>query len=89
MELAAFFVQPDPPAPTLQVIIFDAHADDGADAGEGVDHQAEEGPIAESDHVRGVDRIEQLTGFVGSEHTGLALPDGILGARAECAGLVS
>jgi hypothetical protein len=38
MPLAAFFMQPDPPALALGVVALDAHADDRPNAGEGEGH---------------------------------------------------
>ena len=52
MALAAFFVQPDPPALALRVIVLDAHGDDGADAGEGEGHDADQRAVAQADEAR-------------------------------------
>ena len=44
---SAFLMQPYPPAFALLVIILDVHAKDGADAGETVDHDPDQGAVAE------------------------------------------
>jgi hypothetical protein len=44
-----FFAQTEPGPAALHVDIFDVLGDSGADAGEGVNRQRDEGPIAESD----------------------------------------
>jgi hypothetical protein len=46
VALATLLVEAKPPAFALRVVVFDAHADDGADAGEAVDHHADEGAVA-------------------------------------------
>ena len=41
VALAAFLVQPHPPALALGVIVLDLHRDGGADVGEGIGHDAD------------------------------------------------
>ena len=48
-HLAAFFVEPDPAAALLNVVVLDLHGDGRADAGEGVAHESDERAIAEAD----------------------------------------
>ena len=48
MLLAALLVQPQPAAAALQEVVPDPHAQDGADAGEGVDHGADQRPVAQA-----------------------------------------
>ena len=72
MALAAFLVQPHPPALALGVVVLDAHGDDGADAGEGEGHDADQRPVAQADQGRRVDAVEQLAGLFGGQHRGLA-----------------
>ena len=48
MLLAALLVQPDPAAAPLQEVVPDPHSQNGADAGEGVDHGADERPITQT-----------------------------------------
>lgn len=48
VDLAAFFVQTNPPAALLNVIVLHLHAADGAEAGEGVTHERDNGTIAEA-----------------------------------------
>ena len=45
VAFAAFFVQADPPALALWVIVLNAHGDDGTDAGEGEGHHADQRPV--------------------------------------------
>jgi hypothetical protein len=49
VALAAFLVEADPPAFAVGEIILDPHGDDGADAGEGVGHDADQGAVAQAD----------------------------------------
>jgi hypothetical protein len=55
VALAAFLVEADPPALAVGEIIVDPHRHDGADAGEGVGHDADQGAVAQADQGRGVD----------------------------------
>jgi hypothetical protein len=48
MMLAAFFMEAQPPAFALLVVILDIHADEGRHAREAVDHHAEQGAIAQA-----------------------------------------
>ena len=48
MLLAAFFLQPYPGAAALDIHILYLHFDHRADAGEGVDHQADQRPVAQA-----------------------------------------
>jgi hypothetical protein len=50
VAFAAFLVEPHPPALARGIVIVDAHGDDGADAGEGISHDADEGAVAQPDH---------------------------------------
>ncbi len=68
VALAAFFVQPKPPALPLGVVILDAHRDGGADAREAENHEADERAIAEANDGRHVDGVEQRPGVFGREH---------------------
>ena len=49
MALAAFLVKTDPPAFALGVIVFDAHADDRANAGKGESHYGNQRPVMHAD----------------------------------------
>ena len=69
---AAFFLEPQPPALALLVVIRDAHADDGRDARKAVDHHGQQRAIAQAGEGRGVDRIQQLPRFGGLQHRRLA-----------------
>ena len=68
MALAALFVQPYPPAPVLEISIFDIHPDPVTHTGEGINHESDERPITETDHTRRVDAVGKLPGFIGGEH---------------------
>ena len=94
MLLATFFVQADPAAASLHEIVTHFHLEHGIDAGEGVDHDADERAIAQPDERRFVrfraavagrvsgDRnaVEQLARLVGRQYRRLALLDDVLGA---------
>ena len=89
MPLDAFLTQPDPPAFAVGVVVFDAHGDDSADAGEGEGHHANQRAVAQPDHGRGVDAVQQLACLFGIQHRGLARLDDMRGPRTACAGLVA
>ena len=44
--LPAFFLEPQPPALALLVVVLDAHPDDGRDACKAVDHHGQQRAIA-------------------------------------------
>lgn len=73
MLLAALFLQPYPGAATLHIDILDPHAEGGTDAGEAVDHEPDQGAIAQTGEGGGVDRIQQRPRSVGGQHRGLPL----------------
>ena len=75
VPLAALLVQAEPGPAAFQVIILDPHAEGGADAGEGIDHDADQGPVAQADQRGGVDAVEELAGLLGGEHGRLAAFD--------------
>ena len=94
MLLAALLVQPDPAAAPLHEVVPDPHSQDGADAGEGVDHGADQRPVAQTNQQGfpgfgpiavlhgsdGPDAVEQGAGFLCSQHRRLALLEGVFGA---------
>ena len=80
MELAALFVEAQPPALSLLVVVLDVHADHGAHAGEGVDHGGEQSPVAEPRGFFEVNRVEQGSGLAGGKHRCFALLDDMLGS---------
>jgi hypothetical protein len=51
VPLAALPVQAEPGPPAFQVIIFNPHAKGGTDAGEGLDHHADQGPVPQAQPV--------------------------------------
>ena len=79
VALAAFFAQADPEPPALAVNVLDLHAERGADAGETVDHQADQRAIAQAHRRGGIDAVEQLAGFGRLQHRRLALAHDMLG----------
>ena len=72
VELAAFLVQPDPPAPPVWVEILYPHGDGGADAGEAVDQQADKRPVAQPDHARDINALQQQPRISAIQHRRLA-----------------
>ena len=80
MALAAFLMQPHPPALAVGVVVLDAHGDDRANAGEGEGHHRNQRPIAQADDGRHVDAVQQLARLFAGEHRGLAGFDDVLGA---------
>ena len=89
-----FSWEPDPAAASLHEVVPDPHSQNGADAGEGVDHGADEGPVAQTQQQRflglgavavlhgpdGPDAVEQGAGFLCSQHRRLARLEGVFGA---------
>ena len=57
----------------LHVDVLGLHSERGADAGEAVDHQCDQRPIAQARRCRDVDAVEQLPRLGGIEHRRLAL----------------
>ena len=72
--LAALLVQAHPKPPVLRIHVLHAHADRRADAREGIDHQADQRPVAEADDRRRVDRVDQLPRLRRIKHRRLAAP---------------
>jgi hypothetical protein len=68
VPLAALFVESYPAVLAILIIIFDAHVHDVRDAREGVEHEADERSITESDDGIHFDRIKERTRLVGGEH---------------------
>ena len=78
MDLAAFFVEAEPPALAVGEVILDAHADRRADAGEAEGHQRDQRAVAQADDGRDVDGVEQLARLRRRQHRRLAALDGVL-----------
>ena len=66
VALAALLVQPHPKAPVLHVNVLDLHRERRADAREGIDHQADQGAVAQADWRRDVDASRSARASVGS-----------------------
>jgi len=64
--LAAFFVQTHPPAAPLDKIVANLHLNDGADPGETVDHDADQGAVAQAEEIRPAGRLRIIGGFLGN-----------------------
>ncbi len=79
VALAAFLVQPHPPALALGVVVLDLHGDHGADPGEGVGHDADQRAVAQADEGRAVDAFDQPAGLLFGQHRGLAAAHDVLG----------
>ena len=94
MLLAAFLVQAHPAAAALYEVVADLHLQHSAHAGEGIDHRADQRPVAQTDQRRlfgfgsvlafrlsdGLDAVEQLSGLLGRQHRRFALLDDVFGA---------
>ena len=68
VPLAALLVQPHPEAAVLHVGVLDPHPERRPDPGEGVDHEPDQGPVAQADHRRDVDSIQELARLLGGQH---------------------
>src|SRR5260370_11828828 len=66
--LAALLMQAHPSAPALREVILHLHADDGVHAGEGIDHNANQGAIAQPDERADVDRVQHCAGLLSVEY---------------------
>ena len=75
--LAAFFLEPQPPALALLVVVLHAHADDGRDTRKAVDHHAQQGAIAQAWEGRRVDGVQQQPRFGWLQHRRLTRPDDV------------
>ena len=82
MLLAALLMQAHPAAPALREVILHLHADDGVHAGEGIDHNANQGAIAQPGERADVDGVEQRAGLLNVEYGRLAFLDDIFSGRA-------
>jgi hypothetical protein len=70
--LSLLLAQPHPPPAVLREHILDRHPERRADPGEGIDHEADQRPITQTDNGRRVDPIEQRARFRGIEHRNLS-----------------
>ena len=86
MPFAAFLMEPEPGAATLQEIVFHPQADDRADPGEGVAHQPEQGAVTEADDLSSIDRFQQLAHLGPRQHRRLTTGDHELGAAHRAGG---
>ena len=87
VALAAFLVQPHPPALAAGVIVLDLHGDDGADAGEAVDHHADQRAVAQADERSSVRRrVTVPTLMLSSARAWSSVSTGVLPRRTTCLG---
>jgi len=87
-HLAAFLVEPHPAATLLHVEVLDSHPGGCPDAGEGVAHEPDEGPVPQPEQGSGVDRGQEVVHLLDREHRGFALADAVLRASHRVSGLV-
>jgi hypothetical protein len=59
-----------------------------ADAGEGIDHEADERAVAEADDSRDIDRVDEMARLLRVEHRRLAAPHDMARPRTAAAGLI-
>ena len=78
MEFSTFLVQPHPGPSPLDIHIFHRHRERRADPGKRIDHQPDQGPIAQAHERLHIDRIEEHPRFLRREHRRLAFLRGIL-----------
>ena len=79
VALAAFFVKAQPPAFTFRIVVLDPHGDDGADAREGIGHDADQCPVPQAHERRGIDAVEKRPRILYRKHRGLATVDDVFG----------
>ena len=70
--LAAFLMQPQPPARALRPKVLHLHVQRGRDAREGIGEGGDQRPVAQIAHGIGRDGVEQLAPVGGVEHRRLA-----------------
>lgn len=87
MVFSSLFVQAEPHAASLGVVVIHVHADGRGDAGEAVDHDGDECPVPQADDGIAVDGVEQLAGFGRDENGGLAFFHDMFGATDRESGI--
>lgn len=78
--LPPLLVQPEPGAPPLLVVVLDLHPGDGAHTREAVDHHPYERTVAQADHVRDIDALQQLPRLLSGQDRRLALLGAVAGS---------
>ena len=81
MALAAFFAQAHPGTTALDMDILDPHPDHSSDAGEGIDHDCNQGAVPQGNRRRNIEAVQQLTGFTCRERRRLAFFHHMLGSK--------
>ena len=87
VKLSTLFVKSYPGPLSELVIVLDRHIDDGADAGKGEDHGADECSIAKPDKSGAVDTVEELPRFIGRKHWRLAAFDNVFRSANRSGGI--
>ena len=77
MELATFLVESHPPAFPLGIVVYHIHPDECSHAGEGIDHQGDDGSVTKPNDVRRIKGIEEQPRFVFFEYRRLAHLHGV------------
>jgi glyoxylase-like metal-dependent hydrolase (beta-lactamase superfamily II) len=72
-DFAALFMQAEPVAPAVGIVILHPHADHSADAREGVNHGANQGAVAQVCNAAGINRLDERAGLFGTQHRHFAL----------------
>ncbi len=80
VHLAALFVQPQPAAPSLNVIVSDAELDHRADAGERLDHGRQQRAITQRHQRVGRETGEQIVHLLGRQNGRFAFLDHMFGS---------
>jgi hypothetical protein len=80
MLLATFFVEPHAAAATLNEVVANLHFEDGGDPREGVNHDADQRPVAQADERPGRAGVEQRPRFFRREDPRLAFVDDVFRA---------
>src|SRR5271157_354167 len=83
VALAAFLVQPEPPAFSILVVVLNPHMNGGAHAREREAHHSQEGAVPEADNRVGLDGVEKSPGLVRFKDGSLAAFHDVLGSPDE------
>ena len=87
VPLAALLAQPHPQAAVLRVDVLDLHAERRADAGEGIDHQPDQGAVAQTRRRRHSMLSSSARASAGSS-TGVCPAYDVPGPAHRAAGLI-
>jgi hypothetical protein len=87
VEFAALFVQPEPPAFSVLVVVLHVEAGYRADPGKTVDHDPDQRSVPETDEGRAIDAFEEGPGILGSEDRCLSALQDVSGAADRSRGI--